>query len=154
MTRARELSAKKLRRQLFIAPRAQGRMMYRAMVRVVSAATANTLLGLAFVWAAGMSPVTAAITALAVVIVVAIPLTLIDAARVSNEVLGPFVRVQGAIRQIAYGDEISRVAIRDDDMWQEWMQEFNVLIDRIQQLGSSEQADASSSHVTPQQEVT
>jgi hypothetical protein len=63
--------------------------------------------------------------------------------------------VQGAVRQIAHGDEISKIKIRDDDMWQEWMQEFNVMIDRIQPLNLQYRpVNDLSSDVASGQEVT
>lgn len=122
--------------------------MYRAMLHVVLSSVATGLACIAITSLTGASYLVAVIVAVAVVTAVAVPITLIETARTSNEVLGPFVRIQGAVRRLGYGDCVSKLAIRDDDIWQEWMHEFNDMLDYIHR---QERREANFEYVTSSQ---
>lgn len=114
--------------------------MYRAMLHVVLSSVATGLVFIAITSLSDISAIIAVVISVAVTSLIAVPITLIDTARTSNDVLGPFVRVQGAIRRLSYGDSVSKLAIRDGDIWKEWMLEFNAMLERVQ---SDERRDAS-----------
>ena len=48
-----------------------------------------------------------------------------DAARVSNRIVGPFVRVRGAVRRLGNKEPVRPLSVRQGDDWEEWIQDFN-----------------------------
>ena len=63
-----------------------------------------------------------------VAIVITIPLVATDAAKISNRLVGPFVRAHGVVRRIANREPVAPITIRDAEDWEEWFQDFNTMI--------------------------
>ena len=61
-----------------------------------------------------------------------LPLIIYDASRVSNRIVGPFARVQRAVRQLAHGDPVTAIRVRNRDLyWEDWIQDFNHMVTRL-----------------------
>ena len=126
-------SDRMLRRQLFVAPKAQGYLLFRVMLYcALSSLVTGCFYHAAdllrdstprfFVW---WGPVFLALN-------LTVPLVLYDAARASNRLVGPFARIHGAIRRLANHDPVSPLECRVDDTWAEWIQDFNIMLTRVQ----------------------
>ena len=63
---------------------------------------------------------------------VLLPLVIIDVIRFSNRFVGPMVRLQRSMRQLAHGEDVEPIKFRDGDFWHEFATEFNTLCIRIQ----------------------
>ena len=122
-------SNRNIRRQLFVARKAQGRLLFRVFVYCVVTALLTMLncLGLVFLGATTGFIVLAVLVTLALVTSVA----LYDAANVSNRLVGPIVRAHGLVRGLANDDVVQPLEVRDGDEWQEWIQDFNSLVARL-----------------------
>ena len=121
-----------LRRQLFVAPKAQGRIVSRAMLYcVVSTTLAATLFVLGTTFLTRFPVV--AVYALVVIgtLGVCLPWAMYDSARASNRLIGPFIRAQGVIRRIANREKVPHVKVREGEDWSDWFHDFNVMIKRI-----------------------
>lgn len=126
-----QVATSNLRRQLFTAPIAQGYLLFRVMVYCLICSVATS----ASCWIASRLQSPAWVNwfvAPLLVMLCIIPYVLYDAAKASHQVVGPFARVQRAIRQLANGDEVRTLSLRDGDHWNEWLQEFNIMITRVQ----------------------
>jgi hypothetical protein len=63
---------------------------------------------------------------------VLLPLVIVDIVRLSNRFVGPLVRLRGAMRALANGEDVKPIKFREGDFWREFADEFNALIDRVQ----------------------
>ena len=70
-----------------------------------------------------------------------LPIVVLDMLRVSNRFAGPLVRLRGAMARLARGEKVKPIRFRDGDYWQEFAEEFNRLLARIQQY-ETERASA------------
>ena len=62
-----------------------------------------------------------------------IPLAMYDAARVSNRMLGLFVRVQRTFRQISSGDAVRPLKTRASDLaWSDWLEDLNQMLHQVE----------------------
>ena len=61
-----------------------------------------------------------------------LPLMIIDVIRFSNRFVGPMLRLQRSMRQLARGEDVEPIEFRDADFWQEFATAFNALRIRIQ----------------------
>jgi len=126
-----QIPTSNLRRQLFTAPIAQGYLLFRVMVYCLICSIATS----ASCWIASRLESPAWVNwfiAPLLVMLCVIPYVLYDVAKASHRVVGPFARVQRAIRQLANGDQVRTLTLREDDHWNEWLQEFNIMITRVQ----------------------
>ena len=115
-----------LRRQLFVAPRAQGRLLlWITIYCVVAACLIAGLFVLGQLVAGDPVDLAGVLLTLGLSLVIAVPLVLFGAARASNHLVGPLARAQGAMRRLAEGEEVTPLEIRCDDDWREWMEDFN-----------------------------
>lgn len=125
-------AARPARRQLFVARTAQGRLLLRATLCCTLCSVLASAASLALFKVTEMHPVPAWLLASLGTIFMTLPLVLFDAARLSNRLLGPFIRAQGAIRCLSHGDRVSPLLVRDHDDWHEWMQDFNAMVATVQ----------------------
>jgi len=124
-----------LRRQLFVAPRAQGIMMMHAATNCAGSIVATSLVSWTLYRMLNLSPEVALVAGTAITLLLAIPWVAMNAAKVGRRILGHFIRVQGMMRQIAASDSIEPATIREQDLWREWMQEFNAMIACVHRPG-------------------
>jgi len=71
-----------------------------------------------------------------------LPLLMMDAARVTNRVVGPMNRMHQAMRDAADGKPVQPITFRDADYWGDFADDFNRLIARSQKLTAAAREDA------------
>jgi hypothetical protein len=84
-----------------------------------------------------------------------LPLALYDCIRMSNRFAGPVYRLHKEIKRLADGQEAAPVNLRKGDYWHEVADDFNRLLERVEQckpqsLGKS---DGGAVETTPQRET-
>jgi len=67
-----------------------------------------------------------------------LPIVMIDIVKVSNRFAGPLVRLRRSMRQLAAGEPVRPIRFRDGDFWQDFADEFNDVLARVQGDESSE----------------
>ncbi len=65
---------------------------------------------------------------------VLLPLVIVDIVRLSNRFAGPLVRLRRSMRALARGEEVQPIRFREGDFWQEFADEFNAVLARVQEL--------------------
>lgn len=65
---------------------------------------------------------------------VLLPLVVVDIVRLSNRFAGPLVRLRRSMRALARGEEVQPIRFREGDFWQEFADEFNAVLSRVQEL--------------------
>lgn len=133
------------RRQLIVAPRLQGRLLGRVLLYCLASAVASCGTLLALRATVGGTPVGPSLVLLAVAVGAVVWAAMYDAARISNQMVGPFVRVHGLLRRLCNGEPVAPMSVRGDDSWSEWIRDFNTLAARLQrqqQLEQRQQAPA------------
>lgn len=65
-----------------------------------------------------------------------LPMLAYDVIRFSHRLVGPLVRFRRAMREIAAGDPVSLIKLRDGDMLLELRDEFNQMIQALQARGA------------------
>ncbi|GAB6164012.1 hypothetical protein JCM19992_00120 [Thermostilla marina] len=63
-----------------------------------------------------------------------LPMVIIDIIRVSNRFTGPMIRLRRAMRAVAEGHPARPIRFRDEDFWQDFAEEFNAVLYRVQEL--------------------
>jgi signal transduction histidine kinase len=61
-----------------------------------------------------------------------LPLVIVDIIRASNRFVGPMLRLQRSMRQLARGEDVEPIEFREGDLWHEFATEFNALRTRMQ----------------------
>lgn len=107
--------------------------MFRSLVYGVAAVIFNALIVSVVLMTTDLGPLAAVWLGALATIAIVVPVVLLDAARLSNLVLGQFIRVQGAIRRLAASDPVGEIRVREDDIWKDWIQEFNAMLVNVQQ---------------------
>jgi hypothetical protein len=62
--------------------------------------------------------------------VLLLPLVLLDCLRLSNRFAGPMVRIRQATKELAQGQTPRPVQLREGDFWAEFVDDFNLVIER------------------------
>ena len=62
-----------------------------------------------------------------------LPIVMLDVARLSARFVGPVLRLRGAMKELAEGQQTRPLAFRDNDFWQELAQDFNRAAARVPQ---------------------
>lgn len=62
-----------------------------------------------------------------------LPLVIADIVRLSNQFVGPLLRLRRSMRQLARGEYVEPIEFRDTDFWQDFADEFNGVVARIQE---------------------
>ena len=138
------------RRKLFVDPKVQGTLLFRAFIywgfcllalatmllcwQVATGPTRLFYLHVDAMWRYFGPAVIGSMLLL--------PIVLVDIIRVSNRFAGPVYRLRRAMRQLAQGEEFQPIHFRDNDFWQDFANEFNALAQQHQQL--REQAEGGS----------
>lgn len=60
-----------------------------------------------------------------------LPLVMIDVTRLSHRFVGPIIRLRGALRRLAAGEEVQPIKFRDKDFWQDLADDFNQAAKRV-----------------------
>ncbi|MEX0938361.1 MAG: hypothetical protein WDZ59_10925 [Pirellulales bacterium] len=76
-----------------------------------------------------------------------LPVVLIDAVRMSNRFAGPMFRLRQAMNQLANGEVVEPLKVRDDDYWSDIVESFNRI---AAQLQDAEQGQRGQSQVSGQ----
>ena len=61
-----------------------------------------------------------------------LPMVVVDIIRLSNRFAGPLVRLRRAMRALARGEHVQPIYFREGDFWQEFANEFNGILARVQ----------------------
>jgi hypothetical protein len=61
-----------------------------------------------------------------------LPLVIVDVIRVSNRFAGPMLRLRRSMKALARGEHVEPITFRDGDFWQDFADEFNTLLRRVQ----------------------
>ncbi|MHB1034657.1 MAG: hypothetical protein ACYC35_08945 [Pirellulales bacterium] len=61
-----------------------------------------------------------------------LPLVVIDCVRLSSRFAGPMVRLRNAMHRLAQGEQVQPVHFRKGDFWQEFAEDFNQVLSRLQ----------------------
>ncbi|MBN2474874.1 MAG: hypothetical protein JXB62_09730 [Pirellulales bacterium] len=69
-----------------------------------------------------------------------LPLVIVDIVRLSNRFAGPMLRLRRSIRELARGEHVEPIGFRDNDFWQDFAEEFNALLARVQRETPSAEA--------------
>ena len=139
-------SARNLRRQLHVLRREQGELLFRVMLYCMAAtcATYSTcvlgkdLITRVFetIYGGEVPAVLPAAMGLLLALAVIAPWVLLDAVRMSNRMVAPFVRAHARIRRLGIDDDIAPIETRDDE-WKDWIHDFNVMLSRIREQRGS-----------------
>jgi hypothetical protein len=60
-----------------------------------------------------------------------LPLVIVDVVRLSNRVVGPFLRLRCSMRALARGEQVELIEFRRGDFWKEFADEFNAVVARV-----------------------
>lgn len=141
--------AERVRKRLFVDPKVQGALIVRVILYWVVCLLSITLMLLC--WRIVTGPARPFYThfdamwfhfgpALVASFVI-LPLVISDIVRVSNRFTGPLVRLRRSMRALADGRPVRPIRFRQGDFWQDFADEFNAVLLRVQEL--EEQLDGS-----------
>ncbi|MBN1910751.1 MAG: hypothetical protein JW818_13480 [Pirellulales bacterium] len=143
-------SKKASRKHLFVDPKVQGALVWRVILYWMVCIGTMTMMLLC--WRIVTGPARMFYTHLddmwfhygpaLIVSLVMVPLVVVDIIRLSNRFAGPMLRLRRGMRELARGEHVEPIRFRDGDFWQDFAEEFNVLVERVQ---SSQKPDATSS---------
>lgn len=133
-------SKKTLRTQLFVDPKVQGALVWRAILYWFTCLVAMALLLLC--WRILTGPARVFYhhfdamwfyygPALLVSLVI-LPVVIVDIIRVSNRFAGPMLRLRRSMRAFARGEHVEPVKFRIDDFWHDFAKDFNAVTARVQ----------------------
>jgi hypothetical protein len=136
-----EKNPKELRKRLFVDPKVQGALVGHVVLYwVIWAVTISLML---LCWQIVTGPARLFYTHLddmwfhygpaLVASFLLLPLVIIDIVRLSNRFTGPMLRLRRCMRQLARGEAVEPIHFRDGDFWQEFAQEFNEVLAKVQQ---------------------
>jgi hypothetical protein len=66
-----------------------------------------------------------------------LPLAWIDLLRVTNRFAGPVLRLRRAMEALGRGEHVEPVRFRKGDFWQEFADDFNAVLDRLEKQGTA-----------------
>lgn len=129
-----------MRKQLFVDPKVQGALVIRAVGYWVACLVTISLMILC--WRIITGPARplflhfddmwffygpAVIASLLL-----LPMVIADIIRVSNRFTGPMLRLRRSMRALARGEHVTPIEFRDGDFWQDFAEEFNQVVVRVQ----------------------
>ena len=143
------INRKSLRRHLFIDAKVQGALVLRAILYWVVCLITITLMLLC--WRILTGPARMFYTHFndmwffygpaLVASFILLPLVIIDIIRLSNRFAGPMLRLRRSMRELARGEHVEPVRFRDGDFWQDFAEEFNAVVARVQREATPPQPD-------------
>ncbi|MFW5693226.1 MAG: hypothetical protein ACOCWL_03330 [Thermoguttaceae bacterium] len=128
------------RKQLFVDPKVQGALVFRAVLYWTVCLVTMFLMLLCWRIVTGPArPIPAHFDDMwffygpaAVASFVLLPLVIVDVVRISNRFAGPLLRLRRSMRALARGEHVEPIEFRDGDFWQDFAEEFNQLVARVQ----------------------
>jgi hypothetical protein len=139
---------KAMRKQLFVDPKVQGALVGRAVLYWVVCIITIALMLLC--WRIVTGPARPFYTHFddmwffygpaMVASCLLLPLIVVDIVRLSNRFTGPMLRLRRSMRALARGEHVDPIEFRDTDFWQDFADEFNQLLVRVQ--GPPDEAEA------------
>lgn len=131
---------KALRKQLFVDSKVQGALAVRVVLywavclltillmllfwRIVTGPARPVSMHFADMWFFYGPPAVASLLLL--------PLVIVDIVRLSNRFTGPLLRLRRSMRALARGEHVAPIEFRDGDFWQDFAEEFNQVLARVQ----------------------
>jgi hypothetical protein len=70
------------------------------------------------------------------------PVFAYDSIKLSNRFAGPMLRLRRAMREVVLEERYSRLEFRKDDFWQDVAENFNQIVERLQEKASADAAVA------------
>ena len=70
------------------------------------------------------------------------PMVVYDLLRFTNRFAGPMYRLKGAMKQLADGNHVEPISLREGDFWQEYANDFNRVLRRLQNDATESVAEA------------
>lgn len=136
---------KAMRKQLFVDPKVQGALVGRVvMYWFVCLITISLML---LCWRIVTGPARPVYTHFddmwffygpaAVASLFLLPLVIVDIVRLSNRFTGPLLRLRRSMRALARGEHVTPIEFRDGDFWQDFAEEFNRVVARVQSPDSA-----------------
>jgi hypothetical protein len=139
----------KKRKRLYVDGKIQGALMIRVTVYWVLCLVAMALA--LFLWQYFTTPTRLFQTHFndmlfyygpaAVVAILLLPIAVFDVLRLSNRFVGPFLRLRGLMRRATRGEHVAPIHFRRGDFWQEFAEEFNTLVARLEELERARKAN-------------
>ncbi|HVX63270.1 MAG TPA: hypothetical protein VHC19_21795 [Pirellulales bacterium] len=75
-----------------------------------------------------------------VVALALLPAMAYDMARLTNRLVGPLMRLRWAMQDAAQGERIGPLRFREGDFWRECADEFNAILERLQEAEAARRA--------------
>ena len=129
----------RMRKRLFVHPKAQGALVVRVLLYWIVCLITITLMLLC--WSVLRTP-RMFYTHLddmwfhygpaMVASFLLLPMVVVDIIRLSNRFAGPLLRLRRSMRALARGEHVKPIHFREGDFWQEFADEFNALLARVQ----------------------
>lgn len=66
-----------------------------------------------------------------------LPVVVLDCLRLSNRFAGPMVRMRRAMKQLASGEQVAPVKLRQGDFWFDFAEDFNRVLQNTERTGES-----------------
>ena len=146
-------SANRSRKQLFVDPKVQGALILRVVLYWVLCVVTIALMLLCWRILTGparaffhhLDPMWFQFGPALVASFLLLPLVVYDIVQMSNRFCGPLFRLRRELRALARGEHVEPISFREGDFWQEFAQEFNALLARVQRSGLQTGAPAAGS---------
>ena len=132
-----------VRKQIFVDPKVQGTLVLRVIVYWTVCVTTISIMLLC--WRMLTGPARMPFTHLddmwfqygpaLIASFILLPLVIYDIVRTSNRFTGPLLRLRRNMQSLAKGELVKPIRFRDGDFWQELAQEFNAVVQRVQNSG-------------------
>ena len=129
-----------MRRYIFVDPKIQGALVIRvALYWIMCLVTVGLML---LCWRALAGPIEQFYARFsdmwlfyapaAIASILLLPLVALDVVRLSNRFVGPMVRLRRAMRNLAAGEHVEPIELRDGDFWMDFAADFNTVVARAQ----------------------
>jgi len=76
-----------------------------------------------------------------VISIMVLPIMVRDCLRLSNKFAGPVLRFRRAMQQLADGEQVQPIKLRDGDFWQDLADDFNRFLAQVQSNETESQED-------------
>jgi len=133
------LGGNRARRQLFVDPKVQGALILRVVLYWIVCLVTITLMLLCWRIVTGPArPFYSHFDEMrfhfgpALVASLLLPLVVYDIVQMSNRFCGPLFRLRRYMRALGRGEHVEPISFREGDFWQEFAQEFNAVLARVQ----------------------
>ena len=143
-----------LRKRLFVDPKVQGALVIRVICYWLICLMTITLMLLC--WRIITGPARLFYTHLddmwfhygpaLIASLILLPLVIVDIIRLSNRFAGPMLRLRRNMRALAQGEPVEPISFREGDFWQEFAEEFNAIVARINRLEHGAARDDDTEH--------